>query len=210
MNKCELIIFDWSGVISDDRLPVYQANMKLLESYGKPTFSFEEWLPETIAPAVSFARKFGISDSDEKIAETYQKYLDEIVDKGTRPTILPGSEITLSLLKERNKKVALLSSHPTENLEKEIDEYSLRKYFDFVVGGVSDKIANLQNICDKLTIPPMYSAYVGDMIADVIAAKALGITSIAITTGYHSKEVLEKEGPDYLIEDISKIVEIIQ
>jgi phosphoglycolate phosphatase len=205
----ELIIFDWSGVISDDRHPVYEANMKLLEKHGKSTFGFEEWLPETVMSAVHFARKHHIEGSAEEITETYRKYLDEVIMNGIKPLLVSGSERTLSELKAKNKKIALLSSHPAENLEKEVDEFGLRKYFDFISGGVLDKVEVLREICGKLDKTHDESAYVGDMISDVIAAKTLSILAIAITSGYHSKEVLEKEQPDYIISSISELINII-
>jgi hypothetical protein len=31
-------LLDWSGHISDDRLPVYEANMKVFNYYGKNEF----------------------------------------------------------------------------------------------------------------------------------------------------------------------------
>jgi phosphoglycolate phosphatase len=205
----ELIIFDWSGVISDDRRPVYEANMKLLEKHGKLTFSFEEWLPETVMSAVHFARKHHIEGSTEEITETYRKYLDEVITNGIKPQLIPGSDRTLRELKAKNKKIALLSSHPAENLEKEVDEFGLRKYFDFISGGVLDKVEVLREICGKLDKNYDDSAYVGDMISDVIAAKKLSLLAIAVTSGYHSKEVLEKEKPDYIIGSISEIINII-
>ena len=40
----QLVIFDWSGPISDDRRPVYEADMAILRKYRKPAAPFEEWV----------------------------------------------------------------------------------------------------------------------------------------------------------------------
>ena len=45
-------------------------------------------------------------------------------------------------------------------------------------------------------------ALVGDAPADVIAAKANGIRSIAVCTGISTREELLAEGPDVLLEDL--------
>ena len=36
-----LFIFDWSGVISDDRKPVYEANTRLLRERGLKILTFD-------------------------------------------------------------------------------------------------------------------------------------------------------------------------
>src|SRR3989344_4207780 len=72
-----LLVFDWSGVISDDRMPVYEANMRILEDYGKPTISFEEWLPRTTMTPVEFLKNHGVFGDDKKMFALYKKYFDE-------------------------------------------------------------------------------------------------------------------------------------
>jgi beta-phosphoglucomutase-like phosphatase (HAD superfamily) len=38
----KLYIFDWSGTLSDDRRPVYEANMRVLVAYGKQRMTFQQ------------------------------------------------------------------------------------------------------------------------------------------------------------------------
>ena len=42
--------------------------------------------------------------------------------------------------------------------------------------------------------------YVGDTIFDLMFAREVGISFVGVTSGYHSKEMLEKENPDDLLE----------
>lgn len=39
----DVLLFDWSGTISDDRQLVYETNQRLLEAYGQPRLSLNEW-----------------------------------------------------------------------------------------------------------------------------------------------------------------------
>jgi phosphoglycolate phosphatase-like HAD superfamily hydrolase len=159
---------------------------------------------------VHFARKHGIEDDESKIQGKHIQYLNDAEKSGTIPFMVPGAKEILELLKKNSKKIALLSSHPPENIRKEMEGYGLKEYFDYVLGGSTDKVKSLIEICRKFSVVPELSAYVGDMISDIQSAKVAKLLSVGIYSGYHMKEVLEKENPDYLIEDISKIVEIIQ
>jgi beta-phosphoglucomutase-like phosphatase (HAD superfamily) len=56
----EVVTLDWSGVISDDRRSVYEANAAVFQKFGKVIVSFEEWLPQTMLDAAELFWKFGI------------------------------------------------------------------------------------------------------------------------------------------------------
>ena len=67
----------------------------------------------------------------------------------------------------------------------------------------------LQMIMERLNIKPEETAYIGDTINDIRMAKNAGVLSIAVKTGAQSNKELEKENPDFLIDDFSKIVDVI-
>lgn len=52
-------------------------------------------------------------------------------------------------------------------------------------------------------------AFVGDTGIDVISAKSLGIRSIAVLSGFRNKETLEGYNPDFIINDISELYEVL-
>ena len=49
--------------------------------------------------------------------------------------------------------------------------------------------------------------YVGDTPEDILAAKAAGVSSAAISEGFATKERLFAEMPDYLFSSLSKMAE---
>ncbi len=58
-------------------------------------------------------------------------------------------------------------------------------------------------------VPPAEAAYVGDSPFDVAAAKAAGITSVAVSWGAFSEDTLREAGPDHLVEDIDSAVDVL-
>lgn len=59
LDNIKLGIFDHSGVLSDDRRPVYEANMVLMDKYGLDRITFDDWLALTKASAGDLILSFG-------------------------------------------------------------------------------------------------------------------------------------------------------
>jgi phosphoglycolate phosphatase-like HAD superfamily hydrolase len=48
-------------------------------------------------------------------------------------------------------------------------------------------------------------SYIGDTVYDIRSSKKAGTCSGAVCTGYHTRERLEKENPDLLLENLSEL-----
>jgi pyrophosphatase PpaX len=58
-------------------------------------------------------------------------------------------------------------------------------------------------------VPKDVAAYVGDSPFDVEAAKAAGLTSVAVSWGAFSENRLREAGPDHLVPDIESAVDVL-
>ena len=59
------------------------------------------------------------------------------------------------------------------------------------------------------SIPKEQAAYVGDSPFDVEAAKAAGLTSVAVSWGAFSESALRAAEPDHLVPDIPSAVDVL-
>jgi pyrophosphatase PpaX len=59
------------------------------------------------------------------------------------------------------------------------------------------------------SIPKERAAYVGDSPFDVEAAKAAGLTSVAVSWGAFSEGALRAAEPDHLVPDIQSAVDVL-
>jgi len=205
--KVKIVVFDWSGVISDDAEPVYWANMKILNEFGKPKMSFEEWKGRTTLSPREFLKNHGIDEDPEKLFELYARYFSEAP---VRPKVFPDVKETFSYLKSKNKNIVVISSHPEQNLRNEISEYGLDDYISSIYGSIKDKTYALIILSETLKIPISEILYVGDTIWDVMAAKKAGIHSAAVLTGYHSKEMLTEQTPELIINKLNDLKKYIR
>ncbi|MFH0832987.1 MAG: HAD family hydrolase [Candidatus Aenigmatarchaeota archaeon] len=207
--EIELFIFDWSGTISDDRKPVYETNIRLMKHFNKPVLSFEEWLPKVKMTILDFFDSIGIDKNHDELFLLYEKLYTEVHDSGIAPQVYPDAHEILQNLKNKGKKIAILSSHPAKNVRREAEHYNLIQLIDFISGSSRNKVEGLLNVCRHFRIDSASALYVGDMIYDIRSAKLAGVKSAAVCTGYHAKAILEKENPELILNSLSELGKII-
>lgn len=208
----DLVVFDWSGTISDDRFTSYLTNMKLINSYGSDELmSFWEWLDNTKANAVEYLDSKGLEIGDpEEVGERFKQYYRSVCDRGNEPEVYEDASQVLEELSSEGKSLAILSAHPTPNLEDEIEEYGLDGLFNCVVGSCNNKEAELSFIPYYLGVDSEDCLYVGDTTSDIESAREAGLLTAAVTTGYDDKQELADENPDFLAESLTDLKQQLQ
>ncbi len=206
LPNINLFIFDWSGVVSDDRKPIYETTARVLKQYGKPILPFSEMCKDAKVSALEHYRKNGITEDADVLLALFRQYFHEAVASGNSPTIYPDAQNVFERLIHEGKRIAILSAHPTEFVEREAREYGIDHHITHVLGGSHNKETDLQNILIRLQIPNKHALYCGDTIYDIQAAKVVGIQSVGVASGYHPKEMLAAENPDFLFETLSELI----
>lgn len=205
----QLFQFDWSGTISDDRMPVFTANMRMCDEYGiKRPDSFADWIKTTTKGVQDWFLERGAAATRDEIWEQYTTNFRTVISEGILPTMYEDVGEVLRLLKDQGKKLAVVSSHPQENVRREAEEYGVAHYFEEIVGTVVEKSEGIRELCSRLDVKPSHTAYVGDMVHDISAAKKAQVLPIAVSRGYHSEEVLRENTPFALWSDLRPAVSL--
>lgn len=211
--KIDLIIVDWSGVVSDDRKYVCDIVNKVMEAYSKQPISLEQFSKSIILDFEKFWNKFRVYDDLEEIQRRFNSFLDKVE---TRPKLIKDAYHTLNLLADKRKKLAVISAHP--NVKNEMYYYAITHLFNDVRAPI--KKSNIEDYCS--TIDELMSRnktkknrtiLVEDMVGGVKAGKKAGVITVALCDpryGYHTKEKLIEQNPDYLIENIKELEKIIE
>lgn len=200
-----LVVFDWSGTISDDRQPVYTTVTRILQRYEKPTIDFENFLLMIRMTASEGLALLGIPGTSNQLSRLYADQFEQVKREGITPSIYPDVIDTLHYLRQRNLNLALLSSHPTSSLVREAAEYGIDDMFSSMLGDSQDKSQGLIRTCELFVTNPNETLYVGDTTYDVREAKRAKVRSAAVCQGYHPRERLALEEPDLLLERLSDL-----
>lgn len=203
-TKIRLVTFDWSGVISDDRPPVYESNMRMLEIHGKKRMTFQEWLPRTTMTPIEFMANQGINGNPEAVWSLYRETYSKVRTEGLHPTVYPDAKESLEKISKSGVPLIVISSHPEEHLEREATEYGLKGYFSSFLGSVKNKADGILRACLSVGREPSNTVYIGDTIYDIQAAKEAKAYSAGVASGYHVWERLLKENPDILVNTLTE------
>lgn len=209
LKDIDLFTFDWSGTVSDDRQPVFHANVALWEFYGLPKIKFEEWVTthELTVDDWMAKRLPGLNTvgGRERVREQYRLNFNAVTQAGILPQAYPDAFATLAYLAHSGKRIAILSSHPQGNLEHEAERYNLTPYLNRIDGDCRDKNLGIRAILKSTGVNPLRTAYFGDTTHDIKAAKSAEVMSVGLTTGYHTRDQLTKARPDLLLDRLSEI-----
>lgn len=122
----------------------------------------------------------------------------------------PDVANVIRTLKARGITVGILSSNSRQNIEASLRAHGLFDEFAFVdsYGHLFGKHRALKKIAKKLRLSPEDIVYVGDEVRDVEAAKNAGVTSVAVTWGFQTRDPLERAQPDTLIEKPEELLSL--
>lgn len=192
------IIFDWSGTLSDDFTPVYQASMLVFKKLGLKSISSEEYRREFILPYMLFWRKYSSDLTRERCDELFYEAIEQV----SKPTLYSGVKEELERLKSLGTKMIVISAHPHEKIIREATDYGVRSLFREINGGIHDKTETILDILQRNDFDPEQTMYVGDMEHDIDAGRKAGVMTVALGWGYQTKEKLMESNPDRFMADV--------
>jgi HAD superfamily hydrolase (TIGR01549 family) len=205
--------FDLDGTLVDSNKTIYNSTAYALGKLGIDFNVAEDLFALKIGQHfVDIFNAFNINVPDfEKFITIYKiNYFEQM----EYSKVYNGVEVTLAALKNRDIKVSLLTTKIQEQADRIIDHFSLRKYFDLVMGrreGIAHKPSPepLLIICNDLIVDVKNTLMVGDTELDIQCGKNAGSYTCGVLYGYRTKELLEIENPDFIVEGIQEILEIV-
>jgi phosphoglycolate phosphatase len=154
----------------------------------------------------------GLPDAD--VIEFEAKFVEriELPDSLGFDVLFPDTVPVLTRL-SATYRCALVSlrSSPTA-LRAQLAVFALTPFFDTIENdpaGVDPSFQKARLI--RRTVPEDDPAVViGDTEADIAAANALGYLSIAVSSGIRDRDILERERPGYLVDDIGAVEDALR
>ena len=212
MGKYKNILLDLDGTIIDSGSGIMKSIQYVLDHfsmYHEP----EEKLRKFIGPALldSFMKFYGFSK--EKAEEAVEYFRDYYPEKGMFDAfVYPGMRECIEKMAGDGKKLVLLTSKPIFFASQILQHFGLSDYFFMEIGpDLSEQSSDKTRLIEKALREGNFlkedCLMVGDTKYDILAAKDVGIDSVAALYGYG--EVEEISIAKYSIEKPLDLLSIV-
>ncbi|CAA9462136.1 MAG: Inorganic pyrophospatase PpaX [uncultured Rubrobacteraceae bacterium] len=207
-------LFDFDGTLVDTTEMIHQSmRHATISVLGRDDIPRETLLANVGQP---LPRQMELIEAEkaELLLEAYRSHHEEHHDALIGE--FPGVEESLSRLRSAGILVAVVTSKRRTSVEMALKNFpGLRDIVDRFVT-LEDTTQHKPNPEPLLRglellggILKESAAYIGDSPFDVRAAKAAGLTSVAVSWGAFSEDRLREAEPDYLVPDIASAVDVL-
>lgn len=215
-KKYRLFIFDFDGTLGDTSECVVASFQGALQDNNLPVANEKDivHLMGISLPEV-FRQLTNSTLSDEmydKLVHVYRQLYRSNLAKKTRA--FPGIATALQHIKSKNGLCSIATSKKTEFAKLSCDYLKLDPFIDLYIG--DDKVTHkkphpemLEYTLKELGIHKDNAVMIGDATTDIEMGKAIGMDTIAVTWGAHSKGSLVKSKPLYIIDSMSELENLI-
>ena len=214
----EYLLFDLDGTLTDPKLGITTCVQYALHSFGIEEPDLDKLEPFIGPPLKDSFMQF--YNMDEKQAEAaVDKYRERFQDIGLfENEIYAGIKEMLRTLKKKGMHLAVASSKPTVFVERILEHFKIRKYFEVVVGSELDgRRVNKEEVVQE-ALSQLFAGglverdkvyMIGDRKFDIEGARAQGVESIGVSYGYGSIEELKEAKADYIVRTVGELENLL-
>ncbi|MBQ9636542.1 MAG: HAD-IA family hydrolase [Prevotella sp.] len=212
----KLLVFDFDGTLGDTRRNIVMTLQQTMQEKGL-AIADEERCAATIGLTLEdcFRVLFpGMSAAEaDECAGVYRRIF-EVNRRKLSPQLFPHVRETFDCLRDAGMTIAIASSRHSASLRDFLSDMGIEEYVAYVVG--ADNVSHpkpapepVVMILEALGVPASETIVVGDMPVDVMMGRNAGMLTCGVSYGNASREQLEASGADYVIDDMSALLDIV-
>jgi HAD superfamily hydrolase (TIGR01509 family) len=215
LTGIRLIIYDLDGVLVDTSDAICISFNAALQDVGQPSCPEEEIRSMIGVPLDEMYRRVLPQERWGLIEGCFNRYREVFMDVSVDHTrILNGVEETLSHFEEEGLQQCLATNKSAPEAERVLTHLGIDGYFDLMVG--YDDVPNPKSspdmilfALDAMGVEPGEAVLIEDSSTGLAAGKAAGVFTVAVATGFYSPKTLAGYNPDYLIDELGALREIV-
>jgi len=193
--------------VADDLESVLDATNHALRAAGHPGMSREEFRLRFRLPVKDFYDRVLPGLPQEVMQRAFHERFAQ-VQSGV--SVLPHARAFLEFARRRGCRVFLLTSVPDPYLRHQLGVLELAESFTGLCTGVLDKRLEIRSLIERHGLQAFETLFVGDMEHDIEAARAGGVRSCAVLTGYQTAQDLRHADPDILVEHLGELQVVLE
>lgn len=208
------IVFDLDGTLVDSVDSIWRASDYVLRSNGYRGLDREDVVKvmgKTIFDLFLSVESRLSPQEQHKLFEEYRRTYMNFIE---HTKLIPKVREVLLFLRSRRLKMAVVTTKSRENAEKILSFFGIRSFFDLVIGfeDVREHKPSAEPImraAEGLGLQASELVVVGDTEVDIRAGREAGALTVAVKTGVTPLEKIIAENPNFLIESVSDLPEVL-
>ncbi len=213
----QYILFDLDGTLTDPKMGITRCVQYALSTLGidEPDLDkLEVFIGPPLQDSFQEFYNLNVDQTNQAIA----KYRERFQVKGIYENeLICGVKEMLETLHHHGKQLAIASSKPTPFVERILDYFQIRSFFDCIVGSNLDGTRGSKEEVVKEALRSLHLdqmadiekkqqiAMVGDRKFDIEGAKAYGLTAVGVSFGYALHKELEEAGADVIVDTVEEL-----
>lgn len=214
MLRVDSIFFDVDGTLVDSREDIVGAANHALHALGLPEKK-KELIVSYVGTGVRdlIKKSLGAKQASlvEEAVDIFSRYY--MAHSHDKSTLYPHVKEILEYFKDKRKYI--LTNRYRRFADATLKGLGVRSYFEEIFGGDDENcLKPLPCVLDKifleLKLNKARTIVVGDMAIDVKTGKNSGVATCWVTYGLGKPEEIKPLKPDYIIDDILELKEVIR
>lgn len=210
-----LLVFDWDGTLVDSAAAITEAMDHAIQNLGferKSDMAIRNIIGLGLPEAIKILMPELSSAESELLRQEYAKIFVQL-DTLNPSTLFPLVKETLDELKEEGHLLAVATGKSRRGLDRIMQALKMESYFH--ASRCADETLSKPNplmlaqILEQLKQSVDNTMMIGDSEYDLAMAQNIGMPSIGVTYGVHSKPQLQKYHPLACIDCISELSSLV-
>jgi phosphoglycolate phosphatase len=214
MRRIKAVFFDVDGTLADARLDIACAMNRVLKTLGRSGKS-EDAITSYIGTGVKYLIQRSLDTDDKALIDKATAMYEEeyLKHPADHAKLYPGVEELLKNLPGIRKFI--LTNRYSHLASALLEKLGIRKFFEQVFGGddetcIKPSACIIDRILPAVNVDRADALIVGDMAIDVMTGKNSGIRTCWVTYGLGRPEDVLGLKPDYMVDRILELGEILK
>ena len=217
LKSIRAILFDLDGTLIDTAGDLIKSLNILLEKKGRPTRDIAAMRPHAGQGSYSLIKAAFGNNCDEvereqlsaEFIEIYQAHLNDTT------SLFPETIATIAEVRNRGMKWGIVTNKSERLSVPILQKLKLYDSADCLVyGDTTDRKKPhprpLLCAARQLDLSPQHCAYLGDTLNDITAAISAGMYALAVSYGYHVKEIdISEWGAEAIFDALPELIDWI-
>jgi pyrophosphatase PpaX len=211
--KFPVVLFDLDGTVIDSGAIILASMRHAAKEVLGVEPPEEELMAAVGGPGLEAQMRALAPDYVDELVTVYRAHNEPLHDQLVS---CEGIDDVLLTLKDEGRRLGIVTAKRRATVELAFANVPLGHLFETVVGGDETERhkpdpAPLLLAAERLRADPADCAYVGDSPFDIRAANAAGMHAVAVTWGgIHSREKLEREQPDAIVDTPQELFDVVE